>query len=201
MRTTPIALAVTCLALALGGCATGPETRVTRFHLGQPIAPGQITVEPMVPADRGPEFETYAGIVGADLARAGFTEAPGLSRSEQVAAIVVERGTRDTLARRSPISIGIGGGIGGGGYRGGGGGIGGGISFPIGKRRSGEVVATRLIVQIKRRSEGTVIWEGRAETAAAAGSAAAQPAETVRRLSAALFQGFPGQSGRTITVR
>lgn len=192
-----IMLAVTLGGLMLAGCATQPETRVTRFHLGGPIAPGQITVEPLVPADRNSvEFQTYADAVGEQLARLGFTEAPGLSRSEQVAAIAVERGTRESLARRSPVTVGIGGGS-----YGWGGGVGGGISFPIGHRRSNQIVATRLIVQIKRRSEGTVIWEGRAETAAPAGSPAAQPVATVRRLAAALFQGFPGESGRTITVK
>ena len=192
-----IMLAVTLGGLMLAGCATQPETRVTRFHLGGPIAPGQITVEPLVPADRNSvEFQTYADAVGEQLARLGFTEAPGLSRSEQVAAIAVERGTRESLARRSPVTVGIGGGS-----YGWGGGVGGGISFPIGRRRSNQIVATRLIVQIKRRSEGTVIWEGRAETAAPAGSPAAQPVATVRHLAAALFQGFPGESGRTITVK
>lgn len=189
-------------ALALASCATAPETRVTRFHLGQPIAPGQIAVEPLMPVDRGsPEYQTYAGIVAAQLARIGFTEAPGLKASEQVAVIQVDRGTREALAQRSPVSIGIGGGVGGGGYRGGGVGLGGGISFPIGKSRSNEIVMTRLVVQIKRRSEGTVIWEGRAETAASISAPDARPAAAVQRLATALFQGFPGESGRTITVK
>jgi len=192
-----IMLAVTLGGLMLAGCATQPEVRVTRFHLGQPIAPGQIAVEPLNPADRrGAEFKAYADVVGAELARLGFTEAPGLSKSEQVAAIAVERGTRESLTRRAPVTVGIGGGS-----FGWGGGVGGGISFPIGHGRSSQIVATRLTVQIKRRSEGTVIWEGRAETAAPANSPAAQPVEAVRRLAAAMFQGFPGESGRTITVK
>ena len=58
-----------------------------------------------------------------------------------------------------------------------------------------------LAVQIKRRSEGTVIWEGRAETAAAAGTPAADPTTTVRTLAAALFKDFPGKSGQTVTVK
>ena len=197
MRRQGIAAMLAGATLMLAGCATQPETRVTRFHLGQPIARGQIAVEPLVPADRGsPEFQTYAGIVGAELAKLGFSEAPGLSASEQVAVISVERGSREGMARHSPVTIGLGGGSFG--Y---GGGVGGGVSFPLGRARSGEVVATRLIVQIKRRSEGTVVWEGRAETAAPAGSPAAQPGDAVHRLAMALFQGFPGTSGRTVTVR
>ena len=184
-------------ALALAGCATAPSTQVTRFHLPQPIARGQIAVEPLAPgAQDSIEFQTYASVVGAELARLGFSEAAGLGKSEQVAGIMVERGTREGL-RRSGLTIGIGGGSYG--YRGGG--VGGGVSFPVGGNRPNEITSTRLIVQIKRRSEGTVIWEGRAETTAPAGSPAAQPAEAVSKLSAALFKDFPGVSGRTITVK
>ena len=187
--------------IALAGCATTPESRVTRFHLGQPIAPGQIAVEPILPADRSsPEFQTYAGIIGAELARIGFTESPGLGASEQVAVIAVDRDFQDGPQRRSGVSIGIGGGFGSGGYRGGTS-VGGGVNFPVGRSRGNSVVRTRLAVQIKRRSEGTVIWEGRAETAAPESSRDAQPAATVQRLASALFRDFPGQSGRTITVR
>ena len=181
--------------LALGGCATGPTTQVTRFHLNQPIAPGQITVEPMMAADRGsPEFRTYADIVGAQLARAGFTEAAGLSKSEQVAVIQVDRAFFDGPPR-SAFSIGIGGGSFG--YHGGAGGS-------VGTTFAGKPtqnVSTRLIVQIKRRSDGTTIWEGRAETSARFGTPESQPDAAVQHLAAAMFQGFPGVSGRTITVR
>lgn len=183
-------------SLLVAGCSTAPETRVTRFHLNQPIARGQIQVEPARPGDRGSlEFQTYANIVGRELARLGFNEAPGLTTSEQVAAIAVERGTRESL-RRSGLTIGLGGG-----NYGWNGGVGGGVSFPVGGNRSKEVVGTRLIVQIKRRSDATTIWEGRAETEAPAGSPAAQPGEAVAKLAAALFQDFPGVSGRTITVK
>lgn len=196
MRLKPLLAAVAVLGVA--GCSTTPETRVTRFHLGQPIARGEIAIEPLVPAEKDSlEFQTYASIVGAELARIGFTEAPGLKPAEQVAVVSVERGSRETLGQgRSPVSVGLGGGTGG--Y---GSGVGVGISFPIGKRKSGDVTVTRLSVQIKRRSEGTVIWEGRAETAAPSGSQAAAPAETVRQLSTALFRDFPGVSGRTVTVK
>jgi hypothetical protein len=183
--------------LALAGCATGPQTQVTRFHLDQPIARGTITVEPLIPADRGSlEFQTYASAVGAELARIGFTEAPGLARSEQVAVIAVERGTRETMGRSSGITLGLGGASYGGGV-----GVGGGISFPLGRRRPNELTVTRLVVQIKRRSDSSVIWEGRAQTAANAGSATADPAATVRTLAAAMFRDFPGESGRTVTVK
>lgn len=193
MRKTLFAVALGSLMLA--GCSTGPETRVTRFHLEQAIAPGSLTVEPLNPADHGsPEFQTYASIVGGELAKLGFREAPGLAKSEQVAVVQVERAFFDGPPR-SAFSIGIGGGNYG--YHGG---FGGGVTVPVAGRPS-QNVATRLIVQIKRRSDGSTIWEGRAETTQRFGTQGSQPADSVARLAGALFQGFPGESGRSITVK
>lgn len=196
----PCSAAITAMGAAalLAGCATGPRTSVTRFHLAQPIARGQIAVEPQLPADRDSlEYRTYASIVGAQLARIGFTEAPGLQASEEVASIAVERGTREGAPRRSGLTIGLGGSSFG--YHGG---VGGGVSVPIGGAgRPNEIVQTRLVVQIKRRSDGTVVWEGRAETAARAGAPEGDPTASVQRLAAAMFADFPGPSGQTIVVK
>lgn len=185
-------------ALALAGCAAqAPETRVTRFHLGQPIARGEIAVEPRNPTAAGTlEFRSYAAAVGDELARAGFKLAPGLTKSELVAVVDLRRGTRAMLQESSPFSIGLGGGTWGRHV-----GVGGGVSFPLGKGRTRELIATELAVQIKRRSEGTVIWEGRAQNEVRSDTPYADPAATVRELAAALFKDFPGESGRTITVR
>jgi hypothetical protein len=181
--------------LALAGCDTAPGVQVTRFHLNQPLAAGQITVEPMMAADRSsPEFQTYANIVGAELARIGFTEAPGLAKSEQVAVIQVDRMFFDGPPKSS-FSIGIGGGS-----YGWHGGAGGGVGTTINGKPT-QNVATRLVVQIKRRSDGTTVWEGRAETHARFGTPDSQPAAAVQHLASAVFQGFPGVSGRTINVK
>jgi hypothetical protein len=189
-------LAVTMLGtMLLAGCSTEPGVQVTRFHLNQPIAAGQISVEPMMASDHGsPEFQTYANIVGAELARIGFTEAAGLDRSEQVAVIQVDRMFFDGPPRSS-FSIGIGGG-----NFGWHGGAGGSVGTTIAGKPT-QNVATRLIVQIKRRSDGTTIWEGRAETHARFGTPESQPAAAVQHLASAVFQGFPGVSGRTISVK
>jgi hypothetical protein len=184
--------------LVLGACTTtAPRTQVTRFHLGQPLAPGQVTIEAL-PAQpllgESIEFRTYAAAVGAELARLGYTVTPGLATSEMVASIGVMRGTRETM-QRSPLSIGLGGGSFGGST-----GVGGGVSFPIGGGAK-NLVVTQLVVQLKRRSEGSVVWEGRAQTAAKEGTPYADPAQAVAKLSQALFAGFPGESGRTIEVQ
>ena len=190
-------LAYVALLAGLGltaACQTGPSgTEVTRFHLGEPIPAQGVTIEPADPAEENSlEFRTYAGIVAAELARHGFTQV-GLEESEMVVVVDVARGVEYEPARRSPVSVGVGGGSFGGNV-----GVGVGTSFGIGGSRGGEVTVTQLEVKLKRRSEGTVIWEGRAVRATQPG--AADPAEVVRRLAAALFQDFPGESGRTITV-
>jgi hypothetical protein len=185
-------------ALALAGCAAQvPEARVTRFHLNQPIARGDISIEPVDPAiARDLEFQSYAAAVGTELTRLGFQLAPGVEKAERIAVVDVLRRSRATWSEGSPISVGIGGGTFGGNV-----GVGGGLSFPIGKGRSNELVVTELAVQIKRRSDGTVVWEGRSVSEARAGTPYADPATAVRKLAAALFQDFPGESGRTITVK
>jgi hypothetical protein len=191
-------------AVALAGCASQmPQTQVTRFHLGQPIAPGQLTVEPRDPTlAKDLEFQSYARIVRAEFDRLGFGIAPDLTKSELVAVTEVRRSWRPTgQTRGSSMSIGLGGGSGGGWGGGTSVGLGGSVSFPIGKPREKMDVLTQLSVQLKRRSEGTVIWEGRAETVARDNTPAASPEAAVARLATALFKDFPGRSGETITVK
>jgi hypothetical protein len=192
-------------ALALAGCATNgglPPTQVTRFHLGQPIAPAEVAVEPR---ERGAaqslEFDTYARAISAELTRNGFRPAANLATSELVAVLDIDRNLREGPPSSSGLSIGLGGGGFSGGRRGGGIGLGGGVSFPVGKRRSNDLVTSEISVQLKRRSDGTVIWEGRARTAARAGTPPAQVNAAAVRLAAALFQNFPGESGKMVEVK
>lgn len=202
-------------AAALGGCATSTTSgpvEVTRFHLGAigaPLETGSLAVEPL-PGGGPPslEFQTYAAAVQTEALGHGFT-APASGTSGQYLAVVgFTRTTRPAPPRGggSGVSIGVGGGtdLGGGGYRHGGGGgvgLGGAFSFPIGKPRYRTVVLTDLSVQIRRRSDGTVVWEGHAQTSAAGEAPEAQANLAAAKLSHALFLGFPGESGRTITVR
>ncbi|MEG3123818.1 DUF4136 domain-containing protein [Sphingomonas sp. GB1N7] len=201
------ALGLAIVGVSLGGCATtstsGP-VEVTRFHLGAPLERGTITVEPL-PGGAAPsiEYQTYAAAVNTELLASGYT-APAIGGPAQYLAVVsFTRTSQDVGPRRSPVSIGLGGGVGGGGgYRGGGGvGLGGGISFPIGKPKARVIIASELAVQIRRRSDGTVIWEGRAQTVADIRAPEAVAANSAAKMARALFRGFPGDSGRTITVK
>ncbi|MDF7775112.1 DUF4136 domain-containing protein [Sphingomonas sp. AOB5] len=190
-------------ATMLSGCMTGPSVGpvdVTRYHLGNPVAADSIMVEPLTGfAGASPEDKVYADAIGAELTRLGFAPVAG-SPSAYVAAFSYTRTSRGHVRRESPVSIGFGAGGYSGGRRGGVG-LGGGVSVPVGKGRSDEVIATELRVQLKRRSDMSVVWEGRAVTETAGNSPATQPRATADRLARALFKGFPGESGITITVK
>ncbi len=191
-------LSALAMAAALAGCAnTGSSpSEVTRFHLGQPIARGQIAVEAFTTEDpASPEFRTYAAAVERQLARLGWTVATSAGQSEQVALVGVEQGRIQGEPRRSPVSVGVGGGTG---SYGSGAGVGIGINLGGKPKR---LEATILQVRIKRRSDGTVFWEGRAETQARPDRPEGQPDAIAERLAEALFLDFPGESGRSITVK
>lgn len=179
--------------IALGACMTpASPVEVTRFHLGQVNERGTVAIEPAPGAPSGMEFGMYANAVVQELQRLGFASVDGVGQSLYVAIVDVRTGTRERLGGGSPVSIGIGGGTGGWGS-----GVGGGISFGLGGNRGGPVVATDLSVQLKRRSDQTVVWEGRAR-----GEASERDMDALaQRLAFALFRDFPGESGRTISVK
>lgn len=185
-------------ALTLAGCTTGmPPVDATRFHLGQPIAAGTVFVDTQSALGApGLELQTYATAVGGELTRLGYPS----SSAEVAGYIVVVKVSRDTREaldrRRSPVSVGVGGATGG--YGGGGVGVGIGIDLSGPPR---DTIVTELSVQMKKRMGGELVWEGRAQMAAKDRTPAAQPGIAAGKLSAALFKGFPGESGRTIRVR
>jgi hypothetical protein len=184
------------LPVVLAGCtATIPPVEVTRFHLGAPIPAGNVSIVPVAGGDsQALEFRTYAAAVARELARLGYSEA-ATAQTPLIAEVEFSRGTRTDFARRSPVTIGIGGGSYGGGL-----GVGIGTSFGVGGNKSRETVITRLSVRMKTRVDGKPVWEGRAETQAPANAPAAQPGLAADKLATALFKDFPGRSGETITV-
>lgn len=192
--------AVIAAAFALAGCATSDMVSsgvdVTRFHLGQNPARGTVSVEPVDAGQANSfEFNRIATAVERELTRLGWQVARGNPRAEQVALVRVSQGARQG-APRSSFSIGLGGG----GYVGRGVGVGGGVQVPIGGWGRNTIVTTELGVRLQRRFDATAIWEGRAQLDARGNTPLASPANAADRLAAALFQGFPGESGRTIRV-
>ena len=188
------------LALSLAGCATAvPPVEVTRFHVGNPARSGTIAVEEMLDnPDAGLEFRTYAAAVDQELQRVGFAPAATGARSDYVALVGFRRTFRPTGYGNDgrPVSVGVGGAVGSGGYSG--------MGLGIGINLSGrpkDIVTTELQVQIKRRADSAAVWEGRAVSQAREGTAAAQPGLAAQKLASALIGGYPGESGRTITVK
>ncbi len=200
-------LAALGASAGLAGCATTartPPAEAIRYHLGEPIARGSVAVEPLqTTAGVSPslEYRGYAAAVEAELLRNGYTRpAPGAG-PEYVATVAFRRGVEQGPPRRSPFSIGIGGGGFSGGRRGGGVGLGGGVGFPLGGGRARELVVSELAVTIKRRADQSPIWEGNARAGADARDPASDADALAGRLARALFTGFPGESGRTIEIR
>lgn len=200
----PISLALVG-AMALAGCTNTPRPGpidVTRYHLGQPMERTSVSFEPMSGAVQvNPEYQVYADAVQAELERLGYVRATTGTESGYIAGISFTRTSKGFVKDRPPVTIGLGGGsFSGGGRRGGTGvGVGGDVAFGIGGKTR-EVFTGELWVQLRRRANNSVIWEGRAQTQGV-GIENAQPGETAHRLAAALFKDFPGESGVTITVK
>ena len=181
----PLTAALLALATSATPAPARPPVSVTRFALDAAVVPGTVA-----PAGGAPTLEARhdEDIVAGQLARLGFaTSDPGSAR--YLYTVEVSRDLRAPVQRRSPVTIGIGGGTGG--Y---GGGVGLGASFGLGGRPR-EVTTTRLFVRLRDRATQQVVWEGRAEA-----SGEARDTDTAR-LAAALFRDFPGATGRTITVK
>ena len=196
------AFLVLLAAAPLAACATGPQSfpvEATRFHYDAVAQRGTIAVEPLAgPSSASLEYKTYAAAVQAELLKHGFTNpAPGAT-PEYIATVGFTRTNRDLPPRRSPVSIGLGGGGYSGGWRGGGG-VGGGISFPVGGSSARSGVVTELAVRIRHGADA--IWEGQAQSLTDTTAPDADVGSIAARLSTALFTDFPCESGRTIEVK
>lgn len=199
-----LSIAAAGAALLAGGCTTPriAPVEVTRYHLGQPMERTTVAVEPMTGANQiSPEYQLYADAVAAELERLAYVQARSDMASGYIAAVSFTRSSRGAFREQPPVSIGLGGGSVSGGRRGGGGvGLGGGLSFGIGGKTR-EVIGSDLWVQLRRRSDNTTVWEGRALTESISGKPGSDPRESAARLARALFKDFPGESGVTTTVK
>ena len=196
-KATLLALAT---GLSLAACTTTPTAEVTRFHLGQPTPADTIRVVPapdlVPPGTATPlEFRSYAATVARDLAAHGFRPIES-GPSAYLAVLSVQQTTRAGIPQPSPFSIGIGGGTGVGNV-----GIGGGVNVPIGGPRNTDVRVNVLAVRIRRQSDDTAFWEGRAVQQIPANAAGSGLSAAVPTLSNALFREFPGVSGQTVMVK
>lgn len=181
--------------VVLTGCATAvPPVEVTRFHVPAlaSLAPGSVYRLDEDPAG-GIELASYRRAVDMELRRLGYVAALPGAAAPLIVRVAVERQER-VADGQSPVSVGVGGGTGG--Y---GSGVGVGIGFNLGggARRWTDIA---LAVRIDDAATGTAVWEGRARTAVPSKAPAAQPSLAAAKMAAALFGGFPGESGATISV-
>lgn len=183
---------LTLSMLPLAACvAPIPPVEVTRFHAPDQIVAGGFAIESAPGVDANTlEFGTYSAAVTRELMRLGFKAE---AKPQYRVVLAFERAER-SVARRSPVTIGIGGGSFGSHV-----GIGVGTSFGVGSSTKG-IVLTRMSVQMKRITDSVVLWEGRAHTESLSNAPAAQPGLAAAKLATALFQDFPGESGQIITV-
>lgn len=195
MRSVALLIAAAGLAACTTTGGAGAPTDVIRYHLGTELDRGTVVVQPADGGD-GLAGQPFAEAVSRAIMGAGYRPAAPGGATDFVAQVGVRQVSRDER-RPSPFSIGLGGGTFSGG-RHGGFGLGGGVGFPIGRGRTRTIDATELTVLIRRRVDQSPVWEGHARTVA---PRVADIRVTANKLADALFAGFPGESGRTITVR
>ena len=175
VRATTLSLALAGLGGAAIGAPRAAPVEVTRVHLDASFAPAATALEPRPRGDlNAADMAQYTAAVARQLNRLRF-KAGAAGASPYVAVVDVLRGTSADVSRRAGPLIGA-------------------AAQTASPAPAGEV--TLLSVQLQRRTDGSVVWEGRAQ-ATTRGTATAM----ARRLAAALFRGFPGQSGATVSVR
>jgi len=207
--TRPLSVALlSAAALALGGCATAvPPVEVTRFHTNAVAgwAPGTRYAIATAPLD-GPgttpgagmpslEWNSYRTAVDQQLQQRGLVAAGSNERAPLLVRISFDRSEQLPEGRRSPVSVGVGGSTG---SYGSGVGLGIGINLGGGPKRMADL---QLSVRIDDAASGQALWEGRALTAVPVKAPANQPSLAAAKLADALFRDFPGESGRTISVK
>lgn len=188
---------IPALALAVAACTTTrPSTEVTRFHLGTPIARSTIALVPAAASQPfSLEYRSYADAVARELAAQDFVPVGNDPNSAYVGTIDIGQTARPGRSRGG-FSIGLGGGS-----FGRSGGVGGGVSVPIGQSRPGDIVTTSLGLQIKRRSDGSIVWEGRATGEGDSRDGGGDLSRAIPELARALLSGFPGTPGQTVLVK
>ncbi|HEX8223036.1 MAG TPA: DUF4136 domain-containing protein [Allosphingosinicella sp.] len=208
-----LTLAAPAALLALGGCATGLPTQVSRYQ-AMPAPAGQsFVIQPAGPEDRGGlEFSRYADLVRRHMLEQGYSEAA----SPQSASLIVSLGYGVDDGRQQVVTRPAMGysrfGYGGFGYRPYWSRFGGygrlrspfyyGWDDPFWWRGYGEeidvytVYSSYLDIHIKRAGDGESVFEGTAR----ARSRTDELSVLVPNLVEAMFTGFPGRSGETVRI-
>ena len=210
-----LALAAPAALLALGGCATGLPTQVSRYQ-AMPAPQGQtFAIQPADPDDRGGlEFAQYAGLVRQHLIAQGYSEASSPQSASLIVSLDygVDEGRQQLVTRPIPSYRRYGYGYGGFGYRpywsryGYGGRYrspfyygwndtfwGSGFDEEV---RAVTVFTSYVDMDIRRAGDGQSVFEGTAK----ARSRTDDLRVLVPNLVEAMFTGFPGRSGEVVKI-
>ncbi len=196
-RIAAIALGSAALAACTSPAYVSP-VEVTRFSAAETalLGSGTIRIEPATGLDpQSIEYGLYESQLASQLAALGYSVVQG--EASQVATLEIREAVSQPKTRRGPVSVGGGGSVGS---------WGSGVSLGVGIDLSS--LAGRPSEQIDRLVAGTIrgagggsnLWEGRAAFTATANSEYADPALAADRAISALFNGFPGESGETVTI-
>ena len=212
-----LTLAAPAALLALGGCATGLPTQVSRYQ-AMPAPTGQtFAIQAADPEDRGGlEFSRYADLVRRHMIAQGYSEAGSPSQASLIVSLGygVDDGRQQVVTRPALgySRFGYGGlGYGGFGYRPYWSRFGGygrlrspfyyGWDDPFWYRGFGDeidvyTVYTSYLDMDIRRPDGQAVFEGTAR----ARSRTDELSVLVPNLVEAMFTGFPGNSGETVKI-
>jgi hypothetical protein len=207
-----LTLAAPAALIALGGCATGLPTKVSRYQ-AMPAPAGQsFVIQAADPDDRGGlEFSRYAELVRRHMIAQGYSEASSPSQASLIVSVGygVDDGRQQVVTRPALGYSRFG--YGGFGYRPYWSRFGGygrlrspfyyGWDDPFWYRGYGEeidvytVYSSYLDMDI-RRPDGQAVFEGTAR----ARSRTDELSVLVPNLIEAMFTGFPGNSGETVKI-
>lgn len=184
--------------LLLASCATGITSEVTRFHILAAPSGEMIEIVHRDPEQNSsPEFETYARMIGERLGSLGYRPTPPGGVPDIMVELDYGVGPGPAPgpppgddSGRAPGTLGTGAGSHGGGANGG-------LSrgFGAGSERAPSFLR-RLEFKMIRASDGGVLFEGRVDSLGRNDSLA----EIMPYLVAAMFDDFPGESGKTNVV-
>jgi hypothetical protein len=199
-------------ALGLSGCATGLQTKVSRFQ-AMPSPQGQsFVVVPFNAADMGGlEFSQYAEQVAQRMQALGYARAPSIDQASMVVRLGYGVDDGHTEIVRDPFGYGYSAFSGGWGRWGYGRGFGRGYfwgwndpfwygggygPYAGGSIRSYTYYVSQLDLDIRRKADNASLFEGKAK----ARSRTDELGRLVPSLVDAMFTGFPGRSGETIKI-
>ena len=206
MRINKLAAAVLLgvSTLGLSACATGLQTKVSRYQ-AMPAPQGQsFVIVPMNPNDMGGlEFSRYAELVAQGMQAQGYARAPSVNQATMIVRVGYGVDDGHTEIVSDPFYGGFG--------------YGHGFGYPYYGRhgyswgwndpfwyggygssyvRSYTYYVSELDVDIRRKVDNASLFEGKAK----ARSRTDDLVQLVPSLVDAMFTGFPGQSGETIKI-